>query len=795
MKKLYTKNLMAALSAITLLMMVQSVSYSQVPQGFNYQAIARDGSGNPIAGATISVRLSILTDTTGFYATGAGTYLWEETHSNVKTNAFGLFTVVLGNPNAVKFQGSASSFSAINWAAGPLYMGTKIFHPGSWKIMGSAKLWTVPYAMISGGIGGALPKLNVSGITADMNEALFEVKNNAGQTVFAVYNEGIRAYVDNGIAKGGKGGFAIGGFGSAKAPSQNLMTISPDSARIYVNETAAKGNKGGFAIGGFSALKGNTGEFMFLTPSNYFVGHSSGSIITTGLYNSTLGYQSGKSLTSADNNVFIGYQSGFSTVGGSSNIFIGTTTGYSNTSGYWNIILGRSAGYFNTTGWGNIIVGDWAGRNNSTGYQNVMIGDYAGGYNTTGYSNVFLGASAGNLNTTGSYNSFIGFNSGLNNTIGQYNTYLGYKAGYSGLSASGSNNIFVGVESGFSNTTGNDNIAIGNLAGRSNLDGTYNIMIGTNAGNLNVSGNYNSMIGYKTGEKTTANWNTMLGYEAGNSNTTGGSQVMIGYTAGSGNTGSYNTMVGSVAGSASGAGSFNTYIGLAAGQMATGNQNVFIGKWAGQYEYTNSNKLIIESIYNGTDNFNNALVYGDFATKFFRVNGEIFSSTSRTYDYAASFSNTGGAAGNYGIKILCGTADGSGTSYPVDFFNSGGAWEGSISLASGTLSLYNTSDKRLKQNISKSGINALKVLNDLTVVDFSYSKTPDVKHTGYIAQDAQKVLPEMVIYNEKEDVYATSYNTLIPVLHKAILEQQQMIDLQAKKIDELEKMVRQLLIK
>jgi hypothetical protein len=73
---------------------------SQIPQGFNYQAIARDVSGNPITNATIKVKLSILTDTTGFFASGSGTYFWEEEQTNVKTNAFGLFTVVFGNPAA-----------------------------------------------------------------------------------------------------------------------------------------------------------------------------------------------------------------------------------------------------------------------------------------------------------------------------------------------------------------------------------------------------------------------------------------------------------------------------------------------------------------------------------------------------------------------------------------------------------------------------------------------------------------------------------------------------------------------
>ncbi len=71
------------------------IAYSQVPQGFNYQAIARNSQGNPITNTTIKVKLSILTDTTGFYLSGTGTYLWEEEHTGITTNSFGLFTVVV----------------------------------------------------------------------------------------------------------------------------------------------------------------------------------------------------------------------------------------------------------------------------------------------------------------------------------------------------------------------------------------------------------------------------------------------------------------------------------------------------------------------------------------------------------------------------------------------------------------------------------------------------------------------------------------------------------------------------
>ena len=99
-----TKLLLSALLTFSFLL---SPCTAQVPQGFNYQAIARDGSGNPITGATIKVKLSVLSDTTGFYASGSGAYIWEEEHLNVKTNSFGLFTVVFGDLSASKIQGNA----------------------------------------------------------------------------------------------------------------------------------------------------------------------------------------------------------------------------------------------------------------------------------------------------------------------------------------------------------------------------------------------------------------------------------------------------------------------------------------------------------------------------------------------------------------------------------------------------------------------------------------------------------------------------------------------------------------
>ena len=73
-------------------------------------------------------------------------------------------------------------------------------------------------------------KSTFKGTTTNMEEPLFEVKNETGQTIFAVYNEGVRMWVDN-TGKGTKSGFAVQGFDNT-----DFMVIKSDSTNFYVRE-------------------------------------------------------------------------------------------------------------------------------------------------------------------------------------------------------------------------------------------------------------------------------------------------------------------------------------------------------------------------------------------------------------------------------------------------------------------------------------------------------------------------------------------------------------------------------
>ncbi|MCK4664409.1 MAG: tail fiber domain-containing protein [Bacteroidales bacterium] len=285
------------------------------------------------------------------------------------------------------------------------------------------------------GIGNTYPtsRLVVEGNSSGgIDDPLFEVKNNDGQTIFAVYNEGVRIYVDDTPAKatGSKGGFAVGGFNAGKGVlTDEFFRITPDSARIYINDNPvkAKGSKGGFAVGGLNAGKATPVGFMQLTLDNYFIGHQSGAKIYNGLYNTTFGYEAGYNLINGDSNIFIGYMAGYNN-DSYSNIYIGNHAGSSNNA-YENVYIGTDAGRYGTTGQYNTYIGTSAGAH-STGSLNTFMGNSAGENNTTGAYNCFYGLGSGSNHNTGDYNTFIGTNSGKNNIVGERNVFIGYRAGY-----------------------------------------------------------------------------------------------------------------------------------------------------------------------------------------------------------------------------------------------------------------------------------------------------------------------------------------------------------------------------
>jgi hypothetical protein len=119
----------------------------------------------------------------------------------------------------------------------------------------------------------------------------------------------------------------------------------------------------------------------------------------------------------------------------------------------------------------------------------------------------------------------------------------------------------------------------------------------------------------------------------------------------------------------------------------------------------------------------------------------------------------------------------------------------------------NTSDARLKEGIADLGYGLSEIMQ-LRPVSFRWRDRPEAgKRLGLIAQDVQPVISEVVADTEievKEGEYGPElttkpaenlgiyYNQLVPVLIKAVQEQQGMIEEQAERIAELEARIAQI---
>ena len=358
------------------------------------------------------------------------------------------------------------------------------------------------------------------------------------------------------------------------------------------------------------------------------------------------------------------------------------------------------------------------------------------GQNTAGGS-IYLGYQAGQVNT-GSYNLFSGYQSGSSNTTGSVNQFSGYQSGY--RNTTGSANQFSGYQSGSSNTTGDGNQFSGYNSGRSNTTGSYNYFSGYLSGANNTTGVGNQFLGCFSGVyNTTGTNNLFIGYSSGYNNTTGSSNQFSGSNSGSSNTtGSSNQFSGSSSGSSNTTGSNNTSIGAQSGQNnTTGSSNTVLG-------------------------YNSGPASG---------NGALTNATALGANVVLTTSNTL-VLGN-GARVGVGTST---PDYALDVVGDINA-SGSVRASSSAL----TSDRRLKRNIVPLAYGLRTVL---ALRPVQYEKKASMQATaydrheiGFIAQELQLLLPTLVSEGTDEaKTLAVSYTELIPVLAKALQEQQAQIE-------------------
>lgn len=204
---------------------------AQVPQGFNFQAVARDADGELIANSQLGVRVSVL------QGSETGTSVYTETQTP-ETNGAGLFDLVIGEGE------SEDSFSGIDWSSANYYVKLEIDPAGGteYEELGTTRLLSVPYALMAQNV------INGSGTSTGTNLPLILAGSNGNISITLTGYEGDDNY---------------GFLGLGNADGDTL-------AQVYVE------NRGDTASRGQVLVSDTFGRYSNVFPGGVFTGQKEG---------------------------------------------------------------------------------------------------------------------------------------------------------------------------------------------------------------------------------------------------------------------------------------------------------------------------------------------------------------------------------------------------------------------------------------------------------------------------------------------------------------------------------------
>ena len=118
---------------------------AQSPQGFSYQAVARNSNGSTLPNANVSLRITLLQGSIN------GSSVYQETFATT-TDAYGILNLNIGTGTTV-----SGSFTNINWGSGPYFVKVELDPKGgsSYELMGTSQLMSVPYALYAAKSGSS----------------------------------------------------------------------------------------------------------------------------------------------------------------------------------------------------------------------------------------------------------------------------------------------------------------------------------------------------------------------------------------------------------------------------------------------------------------------------------------------------------------------------------------------------------------------------------------------------------------------------------------------------------------
>jgi hypothetical protein len=822
------------------------IATAQVPQGFNYQAVARDGDGNIITGQSLPVRITIQSDSL------SGTIFWQEVHASVTTNDFGMLTLVIGKGTR---QGTsqAATFDAIDWSVTPKFVMTEIDNGSGFVLMGSSRLWSVPYAINS--------KTNnpwlLNGSSLYYAGGYVGIETNTPVTPLTVtYNDntGITypLYIQN----------ASGDWtATEKGVGLKFGRLNPASGHDY-----------GTIRGTIASASGGDGRLQFIggggTDPHMTINHLGnvgiGTINPVNLFDVKVASNQHLGIRQANNNLSLGT---FDDVGTSyvrldidalplnlnaysgGNVGIGTTTpahklhvvGTAKIAG--SLILDNNlyaGGYLAGTGSINTTSMELGGPSPdaTNGQATIFLHHHGAIAHQLRYTSgcLYLEAAGNAYGTTttpafligGSlYAGIYGGNIGIGTTTPTSkmviqppsdwddNTPLFEVKNKYGVAvlAVYNNGVRINVEHNDYSKSVKGGFAIGGFdyakasktvdfmritsdSVRFNINNKPSKAVkggfaiggyGTTKGDINEDFMYITPKNSGSGE-----YNTFLGYQSGYFTTTGYNNVFVGYKAGYDNTGPVPILYPNN-------GINNVYIGTNAGENNLGGNNILIGDGAGKV-LTNGNGNVYLGSNSGIVDVN-----GDYNTYLGAYAGKSetgsdnvcigykagFGSGESDYLAIGNRNNNGLITGQFDNEKLFLWADvgiRTGSLGGYQLYVAGNAYA----------TTWTPSDIRWKKNISELD-NILQIILQLKGVNYEWRRDefPERKfdsgtQIGLIAQEVEKIYPQLV-RTDDNGYKAVSYEKLSVVLLEGMKEQQGIIEQQQQQINRMEKLVQELM--
>jgi hypothetical protein len=688
-------------------------------------------------------------------------------------------TIQLGNTAVtnVKTSGTITA-GAITYPNTAGTNGQVLTSNGSGTASWAAASGGVPYTGATGAVNLGAYDLTVNGVA--IGKGLNSLASNTRVGVDALKSISTGAYNDafgNSSMRDnttGAGNSAFG-FGTLSANSTGSFNTAIGLNALMSNTTGEQN----IAIGAETLVYNSTGS------GNTGIGFAAARGTTTGSANTSIGWRAGGNVTTGAKNTFLGYSAG-------NNVSTGTA---GNTTGLNSVMIGYDVRPLADGDNNEIVISGYNGSAGTVGLgsNTTLIGSSTttsarimGALNlpnTTASSSTTTGALtvAGGVGIAGALNAGGTLTAGTvtyPNTHGTANQVLSTTGsgtlawttpsagGGSGVPYTGAtqavdlgafnlkvNGLSIGVGKANSQTS---NTAVGNAALGNNIDGINNVAIGYEALSGELRGGNNVAMGW--GALKMNVWggsNIALGTGALGQNTNGIGNVAIG-DAGAYTNGDYNTFIGKGAGNRSSlttvASNGNVYIGKDVGANSEGSYNIIIGAvTTGGGGAQN---------FHGGNSINNQII---LATGEYGQQRVVFDGTNWLFKY----------------DVLP-----SPPVYQAQLPNLGSTTVAWPKIYGGTVYANNnvlSSDVRLKSNISPL-IGALSSLMQLNPVHYTKKTSLSasaytLEENGFIAQEIQKILPYLVQEGtDKDKLLSLNYVSLIPLLTKAIQEQQAQIE-------------------